>query len=134
MSRRARIALSVGAPLAAFAAGASLGLAGIVGGAVTQTCPYTFGAAVMRAEIVCQKDGLVRDIRFDRGRITALAPGRILTVSERDGTVITVQVAPTAKVTLGGLPSSFGALRKNMRVQIQREGDGPADTVYATRR
>lgn len=134
MTRRTRLALSLGAPVAAFAAGASLGLAGVVGGGVTQTCPYTFGAAVMRAEVVCQKDGLVRDIRFDRGRIASVAPGRILTVSERDGTVITVQVATTAKVTLGGLPSSYAALRKNMRVQIQREGDGPADIVYATRR
>jgi hypothetical protein len=133
MSRRRRIALSVGAPVAAFAAGASLGLAGVGDGA-TQPCPYTFGAAVMRAEIVCQRDGLVRDIRYDRGRITALAPGRILTVSEPDGTVITVQVATTARITLGGLPASYASLRKNMRVRIQREGDGPADTVYATRR
>jgi hypothetical protein len=134
MSRRRRLALSLGAPVAAFAAGASLGLAGIGGSGVTRPCPYTFGIAVMRAEIVCWRDGLVRDIRYDRGTITAMAPGRILTVSERDGTVVTVQVANGARITVGGYPAGYSALRKNMRVQIQREGDGPADTVYATRR
>ena len=133
MSRRARIALIVGAPAATFTAGAALGLAGVVGGAV-QACPFSFGGTVIRAEIVCLKGGLVRDIRVDRGRISAVGPGRTLSIGERDGTAVTIPVAPTARITLGGSPVGFGALRKNMRVQTQREGDGPADTVDATRR
>ena len=133
MSRRKRLALIVGAPAATFTAGAALGLAGVVGGAV-QACPFTFGGTVIRAEIVCLKGGLVRDIRMDRGRITAIGPGRTLSISERDGTAVTIPVAPNARITLGRSPTGFNALKKNMRVQTQREGDGPADTVDATRR
>ena len=133
MSRRKRLALVVGAPAATFTAGAALGLAGVVGGA-GQACPFTFGGTVIRAEIVCMKGGLVRDIRMDRGRITAIGPGRTLSISERDGTAVTIPVAPNARITLGRSPTGYNALKKNMRVQTQREGDGPADTVDATRR
>jgi hypothetical protein len=134
MTRRARLALIVGAPAATFTAGAALGLAGVVGGGIqVQACPFTFGATVIRAEIVCMKGGLVRDIRVDRGRITAVGPGRTLAIQERDGTAVTIPVAPTARITLAGSPAGFNALKKNMRVQTQREGDGPADTVDATR-
>ena len=132
MTRRTRLALIVGTPVATFTTGAALGLAGVVGGA--QACPFSFGATVIRAEIVCLKGGLVRDIRIDRGRITAIGPGRTLTILERDGTSVSIPVAPTARITLGGAPAGFNALKKNMRVQTQREGDGPADTVDATRR
>jgi hypothetical protein len=123
----------VGTPVATFAAGATLGLAGVVGGG-TQACPFTFGTTVIRAEIVCTKGGLVRDIRVDRGRITTIGPGRTLAIAERDGTAVTIPIAPTARITLGGSPLGFAALRKGMRVQTQREGDGPADTVDANRR
>jgi hypothetical protein len=133
MSRRARLALIVGAPAAAFTAGAALGLAGVVGGAV-QACPFTFGGTVIRAEIVCMKGGLVRDIRVDRGRISAIGPGRSLSILERDGTALTIPVAPTARITLGGSPVGFNALKRNMRVQTKREGDGPADSVDVIRR
>lgn len=133
MSRRARLGLIVGLPAATFTAGAALGLAGLVDGAV-QACPFAFGAQVIRAEIVCMKGGLVRDIRVDRGKITTVGPGRTLAILERDGTSVTIAVAPTAHITLGGAPVGFNALKKNMRVQTQREGDGPADTVDATRR
>lgn len=132
MSRRARLGLFVGLPAATFTAGAALGLAGLVD--ATPACPFTFGAPVIRAEIVCLRGGLVRDIRLDRGRITSIGPGRTLAILERDGTSITIPVSTTARITLGGSPVGFGALRKNMRVQTQREGDGPADTVDATRR
>ena len=89
---------------------------------------------MIRAEIVCMRGGLVRDIRVDRGKITATGPGRALTILERDGTSVTIAVAPTARITLGGSSAGFNALKKNMHVQTQREGDGPADTVDATRR
>ena len=133
MSRRGRLALVVGLPAATFTAGAALGLAGL-GDSAVHACPFTFGAPVIRAEIVCMKGGLVRDIRIDRGKITAIGPGRTLAIVERDGTSVTIPVATTARITLGGLPTGFNALKKNMRVQTQREGDGPADTVDATRR
>lgn len=133
MSRRARLALIVGLPAATFTAGAALGLAGLVDGAV-QACPFSFGTTVIRAEIVCMKGGLVRDIRVDRGRIRTIGPGRTLTILERDGTSVSMPVAATARITLAGLPAGFNALKKNMRVQTEREQDGPADTVDATRR
>lgn len=133
MSRRSRLALTIGAPVAAFTAGAALGLADM-GGSAVQACPFTFGANIIRAEIVCMKSGLVRDIRIDRGRITAVGPGRSFSIRERDGTDVSMPVALGARITLAGVPVGFNALRKGMRVQTQREGDGPADTIDATRR
>ncbi len=105
-----------------------------MGDSAVQACPFTFGTNIIRAEIVCMKNGLVRDIRIDRGRITTIGPGRTLAIRERDGTDVSMPVASNARVTLAGVPVGFAALRKGMRVQTQREGDGPADLVDATRR
>ena len=53
---------------------------------------------MIRAEIVCKNAGLVRDIRIDRGKITAVGPGRALTILERDGTSVSMPVASTARI------------------------------------
>jgi hypothetical protein len=56
-----------------------------------------------------------------------------LSLLERDGSIVTIPVAPTAAITLGGIPTSFSALRRGMIATVIRDGDAPASEVRATR-
>ena len=94
---------------------------------------YFFGPKLVRAEVlVKERDGL-HDYRIDRGVIRGKSPGS-LTLRERDGTLVTIAVAPTAFVTLRGRPSSFAALRRGMVATVVRDGDAPASEIRATGR
>jgi hypothetical protein len=77
--------------------------------------------------------GVVHDYRIDRGRIRAIAPGS-LTLREKDGSVVTIAVSPTASITLGGRVVSFDRLRPGMGAETVRDGDAPATAVRATLR
>ena len=94
--------------------------------------PGLFGANMIRAEIVTKSGGVLHDYRVDKGRISAIT-GRTLTVNERDGTVVSIQVAGTTRITINGAFATFGQLRRGMKVQTIREDDGPAANVDATR-
>jgi hypothetical protein len=94
---------------------------------------YFFGSKLVRAEVlVKERDGL-HDYRIDRGVIRDKSPGS-LTLRERDGTLVTIAVAPTAFVTLRGRTSSFAALRRGMIATVIRDGDAPASEIRATGR
>jgi hypothetical protein len=94
---------------------------------------YFFGPKLVRAEVlVKERDGL-HDYRIDRGVIRDKSPGS-LTLRERDGTLVTIAVAPTALVTLRGRTSSFAALRRGMIATVIRDGDAPASEIRATGR
>ena len=92
---------------------------------------YLFGPKLVRAEVLVQDGGVVHDLRVDRGRVLAVN-GSSLTLRERDGTVVTVQVAAGADVY--GYVSSVFAIRRGMRATTVREGGGPATTVVVQRR
>jgi hypothetical protein len=79
--------------------------------------------------------GTVHDYRLDRGRIRGVnrVAGSIALL-ERDGTVVTVPVAATARVTIDGRPTGFDALRRGMRALTVRDGDAAAEVVQATLR
>lgn len=94
---------------------------------------YFFGPKLVRAEVLVKDGGVLHDYRIDRGVIRAKAPGT-LTVLERDGSLVAIPVAPTASVTIGGVPAAFTALRKGMVATVIRDGDAPATEVRATRR
>ena len=94
---------------------------------------YFFGPKLVRAEVVVRDDGVVRLYRVDRGTIRAKAPG-MLTLRERDATLVTIPVAPTATVTINGRLASFQALRRGMVATMIREGDAPAAEVRAVGR
>ncbi|MFN2629911.1 MAG: hypothetical protein ABR569_14960 [Gaiellaceae bacterium] len=91
---------------------------------------FLFGPRMMRAEVV-MKDG--SDYLADRGRISSVAAGS-LTLREADGRLVTVQVSPSAQVTLGGVPTTVAALRRGLRATVVRESNGPATIVQAQRR
>jgi hypothetical protein len=85
---------------------------------------------MIRAEVVVQDAAGRRDHRIDRGRILRVAPRQgTIRLFERDGTVLTIEVAPTATIEVRGLPASLYALRRGMRVTVVRTGDRPAELV-----
>jgi hypothetical protein len=94
---------------------------------------YFFGPRMVRAEIVVKDAGVLHDFRVDRGRIRAIS-GSTLTLAERDGTVVSVPVSPSAQVTINGIPSSFSALRRRMTATAIRDNGAPAYRVIAKTR
>jgi hypothetical protein len=89
-----------------------------------------FGPSMIRAEVLVQDSVGLRDYRIDRGRIQRVAPRRSeIRVWERDGTVLTIPVAPGARVEVRGQPATLSTLRRGMRVTIVRNGDSPAELV-----
>ena len=129
--RKQRIAVwTVAALLALNAAllaeGAGMALPGSLG-------TYFFGPKLVRAEVLVKDGGVVHDYRIDRGVIRAKSPG-MLALLERDGSLVTIAVAPTAAITIAGRPAAFSALRRGMVATVIRDGDAPANEVRATAR
>ena len=87
-----------------------------------------FGPRLIRAEVIVGGPNAVNDFRIDRGVITATAPGSI-TLRERDGTVVTIQV--TAATRVHGRPRITDAsqLRPPMRVLVVRKANSPATQI-----
>jgi hypothetical protein len=82
-----------------------------------------FGPRMIRAEVVVQNATTgVRDFRIDRGRIVA-ASGESITLRERDGTVVTIQVAANARINGGS------RLRPGLRVLVVRQANSPAHLI-----
>ena len=94
---------------------------------------YFFGPKLIRAEVLVNDGGSLRAYRIDRGVIRAKAPGS-LTLRERDATILTIAVAPSATILVRGQAAPFSALRRGMLATVIREGDAPAIEVRATRR
>jgi len=95
---------------------------------------YFFGPKLVRAEVLVKDGGVLHDYRIDRGVIRAKSGGALISVLERDGSLVPISVAPGASITIGGRPASFSALRRGMVVTVIRDGDAPASEVRASRR
>lgn len=88
-----------------------------------------FGPRMVRAEVVVQSaGGIVRDYRIDRGQIVTAVSGSI-TLRERDGTFVTIQVAANARIVGLGRPGDSSELRPNVRVLVFRQANRPADLI-----
>jgi len=118
---------------AAGAAVATLALA--QGGAASPTSlgGFFFGPKLVRAEVITSEAGTIHDYRIDRGRIR-LVTTTSLTLVEKDGTVVSVPVASTADVTLGGRSVPLLGLRRGLTATTVRDGSASASIVVATRR
>ena len=73
------------------------------------------------------------DYLLDHGRIRQVGASTV-TLRERDGTVVTINVSPTARIKLNGKNASFLQLQKGMMALTIHDGDKPADQVFATGR
>ena len=95
---------------------------------------FFFGPKLVRAEVILDQGGTLHDYRIDRGTIAA-AGATGLTLRERGGTSVTVPVAATADVRLGGVrirPRRLRRLVGHVAIAI-RDGDAPAETVRVER-
>jgi hypothetical protein len=95
---------------------------------------YFFGPKMVRAEVILMEGTELKDYRVDRGRIRDRPVPGSLTLRERDGTIVTLAVAPDAAITVNGRPIGFDRLRRGMTVLTVREGDGPVIEVRASGR
>jgi hypothetical protein len=94
--------------------------------------PSSFlGPNMVRAEAVLKVNGTMFDYRVDRGRIQRKVAGGSLVLLERDGVSVTVPIAPTARIELSGAPVPLQTLRRGMTVTTVRNGDAPAELVFA---
>jgi hypothetical protein len=87
-----------------------------------------FGGNMVRAEVIVAAPGGTQDWRIDRGVITAIS-GTSVTLREKDGTVVTLQLDPNARVQGPPRFSSVGLLRKRLRIVLYRLADQPATVV-----
>jgi hypothetical protein len=69
---------------------------------------------------------------FDRGRVQSVG-ALSLTLKERDGSVVTIRVAPNAVVRIGGRLASFGEIRPGFRATTLGIDGLPATRVVVTR-
>src|SRR6185295_4463467 len=93
---------------------------------------YFFGPKLVRADVLIKDGGALHLYRVDRGVIRSKANGALV-LRERDGSLVTISVAPNAAITIGGQPAAYAALRKGMGATVIRDGDAPATEVRAGR-
>ena len=88
-----------------------------------------FGGNMIRAEVlVSTPTGGTADWRIDRGVVTTIA-GTNFTLRERDGTFVTVQIDPNARVQGAPRFPNVAALRRRLRIVVYRQADQPAELV-----
>ncbi len=87
-----------------------------------------FGPRLVRAEVILGGPRGVNDFRIDRGVIETAAPGSI-TLREKDGTVVTIQVAANARVVGSVRFRRVAQLRPRLRVLVVRKANAPANLV-----
>ena len=87
-----------------------------------------FGNRLVRAEVLLQSPTGVQDWRIDRGTITGVS-GTTLTLREADGTTVTLDVSPTARVQGSARYSNVSLLRKKLRVVVYHQANLPAEIV-----
>jgi hypothetical protein len=84
---------------------------------------------LIRAEVVVQTPTGSDDYLIDRGVIRAVTPGAI-TLREKDGRMVTIDVGTSALVTgRGGRSRGTGVLRAGVRVIVVRQANAPAETI-----
>jgi hypothetical protein len=87
-----------------------------------------FGGNMVRAEVIVASGAGTQDWRIDRGVITTIS-GTSVTLREKDGTFVTLQLDPNARVQGPPRFASVSLLRKRLRVVVYRLSDQPATTV-----
>jgi hypothetical protein len=90
-----------------------------------------FGPRLIRAEVLVQTPTGPVDYRIDRGVITTTSLASI-TLREVNGDLVTIDVAPDARVQ-GGRIFSVSQLRKRMRVTVLRDANGPVSLIQVER-
>src|SRR3954447_15130446 len=111
MTRRTRlVAGAAGIAILAFGGGA---VAGEQIDAQGQLARYLFGPRLVRAEVIVNDRGTIRDLRVDRRRMVRLRRGAIV-LRERDGRRLAIPLEPTVRVQVDSADATVSALRTGM--------------------
>jgi hypothetical protein len=94
---------------------------------------YLLGPRMLRAEIsLISTDNIAHDFRLDQGRLRQITPATVV-VHEADGTnTQPIAVSPLARVKINGQNASYSQLKRGMIATVIRDGDKPADQIFAT--
>jgi hypothetical protein len=139
MTKRTKTRFAVAVAAAALALNAALWLAQAGLSLPVSLANSFFGPKMVRAEVYVKAGGVLHDYFVDRGKITKITPATVtqpatLTILERDGSLVTVPVAPSAAIQLGNKTVVFRRLKARMNVLTVRDGEQtPAQTVRATK-
>lgn len=91
------------------------------------------GPGLIRAEIVTFNAGEVGVYSVDRGVVRKIR-GRLLTLAERDGTVVGVRLSSATRIRIDGWRGTSRRVRLGMRATVMRSGNAAASWLYAVRR
>lgn len=80
------------------------------------------------AEINVVIKGQPHTLTYDRGRITSVGPSS-LTLRERDGSIVTINVSSATKITISGQPGSLAQVRPREQATSVSIDGGPAATL-----
>ena len=84
-----------------------------------------FGPRLVRAEVLLQGG---EDWRIDRGVVTSATPTS-LTLLEADGTTVTLDVSPVARIQGAPRGVGVGQLKRRLRVVVYHQANLPANLV-----
>ena len=91
-----------------------------------------FGGNLIRAEVLVASPAGTQDWRIDRGVITSIS-GTNVTLREKDGTFVSLQIDPNARVQGPPRFAAVSLLRRRLRVVLYRQAanqpDQPATLV-----
>jgi hypothetical protein len=91
-----------------------------------------FGSNMIRSEVVVQTPSGIQDWRIDRGVITSVS-GATITLKERDGAIVSVDVSPTARVQGPARFLNPARLKPRLRVVLYHQANQPAELVQVER-
>jgi hypothetical protein len=87
-----------------------------------------FGNRMVRAEVIVQSPTGIQDWRIDRGVITSIA-GTTVTLREGDGTSVTLQIDPNARVEGPARFATVALFRRRLRIVAFHQANLPAELV-----
>jgi hypothetical protein len=93
---------------------------------------FLLGPRMFRAEIALQSaEGTTHDFRLEQGRVRQVTAASLV-LREADGTIATIPVSVSVRVKVNGQTTSFTQLKRGMVAATMRDGDAPADQLWAT--
>jgi hypothetical protein len=94
-----------------------------------QAVKALFRSDLVRSEIVTFNSGQVADYRVYRGTVRKIR-GRVLTLAQRDGTVVPVKLSAATQIRIDSRRSTAARLRQGMRATVIMSGDGSVSWLY----
>lgn len=87
-----------------------------------------FGPRLIRAEVLVQTPTGPVDYRIDRGVVMSSTADSI-TLRELNGEIVTIQLAPDARIQGAGRISVAQLAKRRLKVTVIRDATGPVSTI-----